>query len=276
MFGKKNIYAALASPAEVDAYQAANDPKTIAAGIISGSLVELQLAQVHPWDASDITLMRMGTAAIAYANDRLAEIICEDTAVSTPDGDKMPPSAAQFATTLSQNAARQASYSQTLYDNSLTRNVVENGSLFDEAVRTKINPENMLPYWPVGPLGKTADWQSFEAGEVTGSFIRAIIRAGNELQADTLVGLEDIKSKACTVVPPKMALLREVIDESCLKRAELDLRSAHDFMSASSVPPASMVQTAYEKAHDGYVLTMLANTAIVCPPVLGIDYLPER
>jgi hypothetical protein len=259
------------SPDEVDAFQLVSDPKTEAPEFVHTTYQALQLQETHPWHASNHTLMQLGTAGIAYANDRLAEILRDEGARETRKGIQIPEDVAIFATILSQNAVAQLDYGRSIHQYESVE--------FTEEVRANLAPDAMLPRWPVLPDFEPEDWQDSNMGFVSTEFMKGVTRAARELHADTLYGLNKLTDMAILPPPPEYSQtvsMKDLLTDQLLRPAEIKLDTAEGLMPVSGeISPAARLM-AYQKLHGAYIKIMLAHTGILCPPVLGEGFLPQR
>ncbi|MDB5184549.1 MAG: hypothetical protein JWN38_357 [Candidatus Saccharibacteria bacterium] len=264
------------SAAEVDSYQAAAiDPKTVAPQVIMDNLLDFQISQIHPWQASDFRLIQMAGMCIAYANDRLAEILIDEGIRTSGRKDKreLPADINYFAGGLSQNAHNILTESRKL-------NKYSDVGFTEESI-DNLSPDQMTPWWPYFEGRELESWQRVEAGVVSMPFIRGVARATRELMGDTEFHIQQLKDRAVVAVPRQYKnnqadLLRDVIDAQLLMPARVDIETAEGMLDGTRELTEGSKVFAYNNAHDAYVRTMAAFTGIYCPPALGIDFIPER
>jgi hypothetical protein len=258
------------SSAALESAQLMADPKTEAPGAISELYITLSLAETHPWHASNGQLLKLAKLAVAYSNDRFAEIL-QNVGVSNQ---KVSPDIASFALALTVGS------NAMLHDAKCIRTSVDLPAMTEEDI-TIFNPENMLPYWPFDPAPDREGypyWQldpavSSYTPVASRSFIEATILAGRELQGDTNSYLKAVPSQT---TPPEYADFAATILDDVLDVANIDLDSADGVLLGAQTSDPDSLRAAYHYAHDGYVRSMLGFEMVFLPAVYGIDFLPER
>lgn len=258
----------------IDAYQRASDPVLEAGDFIESRWQSLRFDQLHPWHADDLTLLRMGYAAIALSCDRTAEALRKSSIVKHGKTDKLSPDAADFALGLSQNAAR-------LMNKGVT-NVMATQSrvnFHDDKVAASLNPESQVPYWPRSADGtRLKPWQRIDTPVVTPGFLRGIIDATELIRVDADAALQYLtdEQRTAAAIPPEYASMAAVVGD-ITRKATNNLESADATLSRLGDDiPDGMRSEVYGQIHEGYIDSCAAFVAAVCPPMLGEEFIPER
>lgn len=258
----------------IDAYQRASDPVLEAGDFIEGRWQNLRFDQLHPWHADNLTLLRMGYAAIALSCDRTAEALRKSTVVKHGKTDRISPDAADFALGLSQNAARLMSKGVT--NVMTTQNRVD---FHDDAVAASLNPESQVPYWPRSADGtRLKPWQRIDTHTVTPGFLRGILDATDLIRVDAGAALEYLTNPQMTgaPIPPEYESMAAVVGDIS-RKATNNLESADATLSRlGDNLPDGLRSEVYDQIHAGYIDSCAAFVASVCPPMLGDEFLPER
>jgi hypothetical protein len=251
--------------------QAREDQVTDAMYTIEGTLRDLSFESFHPWHAPDATLIKLGGCAIAYSNDRTAELLRANSTFIQRREEVVTADAAQFAIDLTDNAA-----SVLERINQMMPSQVDD--LFDEATLISMQAENMLPYWPSLAGYESAEWQNLNPPYATVSFAKSIVLAAGELheQANAYLNQLTDPRKSLAPLPDEYHSMPQVIGQ-ILQQSSYNTRRAEGLLYDA---PAGAVELsdpdAYRLMHDGYVGAMTAYVGVLCPPSLGTEFFPQR
>jgi hypothetical protein len=271
MFGRKEPSPEELAARELERLQSQSDQVSDASEKITGLLENLAYESFHPWHAPDATLITLGGCAIAYSNDRTAEILRDNATYVQDDKLVLAADASEFAIGLTESAAEVFDLISELMPS-------QQDSLFDDETLESMAAENRLPCWPLLRNYRPQNWQAETPPYVSNPFARGIVAATRELQAEANAYVRRLtdETKFLAPVPPEYREMSRFIGE-LLRRSEF--RTAKAEYRLLDTPAEEIELTdpeVYATVHGGYIDAMTAYIGVLCPPSLGTDFLPRR
>lgn len=231
--------------------------------------LELARANTHPWAADDRTQLVLGWSSLAYAADRIAEKMAEESA---KDGKlvgsitRLPKNIEQFVTALSEESIKMNNYAEALYiDKTVEDRITEN-------TETELTLASYLPTMPEYPSPDAEN-------PITVSFVTALLTAAKELQADAYTLATDLADASQTPghIPQLYTDLQSVIQGNYLDIVQNRIDHAEGYLlnGSGQIPDAHLTE-AYEAAYLAFDRSTRAYTALHCPATFGADWILER
>lgn len=264
-------------PGAIDRIQNSEfDPRSQSEQFINDFHNRLMIDGTHPWHATDAEQTSAAMAAVAFAQDRTAEIL-RDTATVGRRNDRLPHDVAQFCLELSDTSQQHMRRAQSIAntDPHLT---------LDDQILSDLQPENMMPYWPLyssrSQYGVEA-WQqrpdddARPSHEVSGEFVRGIIAATQELEGHADHSLRSLTEDPVFQTPGEYTSLRDTVNTYLFNEThtliDLDASAAGwDHLTADQQAEV------YSAVHGQFIKVMQGYIAAACPATLGPDFAPQR
>ncbi len=265
---------------DIDAAQHLSDATADVPEYFKKTWGEFRLDMTHPWEASDLNLLKAVVAAKCHTDDILAEKLRENCVVrKSKHGDELSADAHAVALALSVNAdARMHDYVKP----GLPASQYDYPGFFEEN-RQNIDPAQMPAEMPrASEEAEPEDWQDQnpDAPVVTTKFIACLVVAARAVhgEANSMLNLVTSESEMGVPVPASLAGTQQVIEEymegaaTLLDGIEADM---DEYLGAPEIPE-SVRGTIYDRAVKGYCMMAMAYAGTVAPAIFGSDFMPDR